>query len=220
MPAKQSPLIWQVLPMRHLVAQVPPQSMAVSVPFLIPSLQVPEGATQRPPVQVALLQSAPTPQVLPLAHLVMHEPPQSTSLSLPFLMPSVQVGSGAAQTPAEQLVLEQSALALQVLPLAHLLAQEPPQSTSVSVPFLTRSLQPGAWQTLPVHLPLWQSPSPPQAWPPPELRRLSCAPCCASARQRAWSYGQVRCVGWCSSIHHASKRDINQSLHQGMRCGR
>jgi hypothetical protein len=38
-----------------------------------------------------------------------------------------------------------------------------PQSTSVSVPFLTPSIQEGAWQTLPVQTPLWQSEALPQA---------------------------------------------------------
>ena len=35
---------------------------------------------------------------------------------------------------------------MQVLPTAHLAAQEPPQSVSVSLPFFTVSLQLGAWQ--------------------------------------------------------------------------
>jgi hypothetical protein len=39
--------------------------------------------------------------------------------------------------------------------LAHV---PPPQSTSVSAPFLTLSAQLAAWQMLPTHTPLWQSP--------------------------------------------------------------
>jgi hypothetical protein len=45
----------------------------------------------------------------------------------------------------------------QVLPLAHFVEQPPPQSTSVSVPFFTLSVQSGAWHTLLVHTPDWQS---------------------------------------------------------------
>jgi hypothetical protein len=37
------------------------------------------------------------------------------------------------------------------------LVQLPPQSTSVSVPFFTKSVQSGAWHTLFVHTPLAQS---------------------------------------------------------------
>ncbi len=138
------------MPIKHLVAQVPPQSMAVSVPFLMPSLHDPEGATQTPPVQVPLVQSVPARQVLPLAQSAAQLPPQSMSVSVPFFTPSVQVGAGAAQTPAEQLVLEQSAPTLQVLPLAHLAAQLPPQSISLSLPFLIPSAQVGSAVQIPV----------------------------------------------------------------------
>jgi hypothetical protein len=55
---------------------------------------------------------------------------------------------GAAQIPPLQLPLWQSALTLQVLPLAHLVAQLPPQSTSLSEPFFTLSSQAGFWQVL------------------------------------------------------------------------
>src|SRR5689334_17699859 len=69
----------------------------------------------------------------------MQLPPQSTSVSLPFLTPSVQ-------TP-----FEQSAPTVQTLLSAHLLQVPPPQSTSVSAPFFMPSRQvPGthlfAWQ--------------------------------------------------------------------------
>jgi hypothetical protein len=59
-------------------------------------------------------------QVLPFAHFPQVPPPQSTSVSAPFFIPSVQVGTIAAQTPLAQLALWQSTRLLQVLPLAHL----------------------------------------------------------------------------------------------------
>jgi hypothetical protein len=52
--------------------------------------------------------------------------------------------AGAWQTPPVHTPLEQSAAMLHVLPVAHLVAQLPPQSTSVSVPFLIPSLHPAA----------------------------------------------------------------------------
>jgi hypothetical protein len=78
---------------RHVPRASEPQSCA--------GVQV----TQTPPVQVPLMQSLATEQVLPLAQRG-QEPPQSTSVSVPFLMPSEQVGTtgatGAAQTPPWQ----------------------------------------------------------------------------------------------------------------------
>ncbi len=91
-----------------------------------------------------LVQSVPSEQVLPLAHLVVQEPPQSTSASSRFLIPSVHEGpdepsvkrdfvvSYLLQTPESQLLLVQSVFCEQVFSLAHLAEQLPPQSTSVS----------------------------------------------------------------------------------------
>jgi hypothetical protein len=64
------------------------------------------------------------------------------SLSVPFFTRSLQ--SGAAQRPAVQIVLVQSAPTTQTRPVAHGL-HAPPQSTSVSFPFFTRSVQ--VWGT-------------------------------------------------------------------------
>ncbi len=73
--------------MRHLVAQLPPQSFAVSVPFLMPSLQV--GAMHTPAVHLALAQSVATTQTLPVSQVGQPSPPpQSTSVSSPFCSPS------------------------------------------------------------------------------------------------------------------------------------
>ena len=45
-------------------------------------------------------QSAPAAHDRPSAHFVVHEPPQSMSVSVPFFAPSVQLG--AVQRPAWQ----------------------------------------------------------------------------------------------------------------------
>jgi hypothetical protein len=69
-----------------------------------------------------------------------HEPPQSTSVSVPFFAPSVHKGDWQVtlHTP-----LAQSPPALHASPTAHF-GQVPPQSTSDSDPFFTLSLQKGA----------------------------------------------------------------------------
>jgi hypothetical protein len=208
----------------------PPQSTSVSVPFFIPSPQL--GALQMsgfPDVsQIPLWQSLGSTHFKPLAHgpqvvppqslsvspgssilfwqefgphcpllqtwvamqseTLLHfcpsaqrghpaaVPPQSTSLSFPFLTPSagLQVGAmhrhgGAGQLfPVPQTPLVQSPGTAQFMPSAHFLpgAQLPPQSTLVSVPFFTESPQLGAWQLhggagqlfITPHTPLWQSP--------------------------------------------------------------
>jgi hypothetical protein len=108
-------------------------------------------------VQTPLLQSVPIAQVrfasqrgqVPLA------PPQSTSLSSPFLTTSEQVGiwqREPAHTP-----LRQSVGALQDAPDAQFEPQMPPQSTSDSVRLITPSLQVAGWQMALVHTRLAQS---------------------------------------------------------------
>jgi hypothetical protein len=99
------------------------------------------------PVQTLLTQSAGTLQVLVSAHLE-HEPPQSTSVSVPSFVPLVQLA--VWHLPLVQLPERQSAATEQPAPTAHLFVvlQEPPQSTSVSEPFLTVSLHAAALQTL------------------------------------------------------------------------
>lgn len=156
-PAEQTPLVQsaptvQPPPSAHLLAgaQLPPQSMPVSVPFLLLSAQV--GFWQNVPVQTLLLQSAAPPQVLPPPHFGQLAPPQSISLSVPFFVKSVQAGT--AHNEPEQTPLVQSDPTLQDRPLAHLVAQvaegakTPPQSSPVSVPFFTESGHRGAWQVL------------------------------------------------------------------------
>ncbi len=129
----------QVWPLAQLAAQLPPQSMSVSVPFFTASEQV-GSAAQSPATQLVLVQSVPARQVLPLAQSAAQLPPQSTSVSVPFLMPSEHETAGPPQTPAVQTPLVQSLPATQVLPSAHFAAQlVPPQSMAVSVPFLMPS---------------------------------------------------------------------------------
>ena len=59
--------------------------------------------------------------------------------------------------PLVQMPETQSAGAAQIFPLAHLSGQPPPQSTSVSVPFLAVSVHVAVAQRPPVHAPLVQS---------------------------------------------------------------
>src|SRR5258705_487550 len=67
-----------------------------------------------------------------------------SSVSLGKLVGRAPLTQGAAW----QWPLVQSPLPVQTLPLAHLVVHEPPQSTSVSVPFFTVSLHAGTEQTL------------------------------------------------------------------------
>src|ERR1700679_4058512 len=82
------------------------------------------------------------------------EPPQSTSVSVPFWIMSLHVA--AMQTPFVHEKLWQSVGPAQCLPRGHC-GQSPPQSTSVSTPFLMPS----------VHVPIPPAPPPPAPPPPP-----------------------------------------------------
>ncbi len=70
------------------------------------------------------------------------------------------------QTP-----LWQSAAPPHTPPAEHLGHVPPPQSTSVSLAFLTKSVQVAALQVegAPVHTPLWQSPAPAHSLPVPHF---------------------------------------------------
>jgi hypothetical protein len=91
-------------------------------------------------VHTRLAQSLFTAQAASVGHPG-QPPPQSMSVSVPFLKPSVQ--PAFAHTLPLQNVVVQSLPRLHALPTAHLVVQLPPQSTSVSLPFLTRSVQVG-----------------------------------------------------------------------------
>jgi hypothetical protein len=87
---------------------------------LVQSMDVvhaPGAAAQIPPVHVLLTQSVPVKHFMPVAHAGHIPPPQSVSVSLPSLMPSLQVFVVAEQTPAVQKPLQQLALVMHAPPL-------------------------------------------------------------------------------------------------------
>jgi hypothetical protein len=178
-----------------VAAQLPLQQAGVAPLHVVPFCHVPvasqtcvplpahcvapgEHTAHLPCTQYPLPQSVLTPHSLPRLHFA-HVPPQSTSVSAPFRSPSLH----EMQRPAaEQVLLAQSALAVQSLPSAqraHVV--EPPQSTSVSPPFFTASVHVAARHTLLVHTPLTQSPASAQPWlalqrgqvPPPQSTSVS-----------------------------------------------
>jgi hypothetical protein len=105
---------------------------------------LPSGSrTQTFEEQSLLWQSAPPMQALLVPQSLFCAshcgPPQSISVSLPSLMPSWQETQVPGLLPKQKL-LAQSTLAEQCFWSAHF-AQEPPQSTSVSFPFCTVSVQ-------------------------------------------------------------------------------
>jgi hypothetical protein len=114
--------------------------------------------------QYALVQSLAAEQVLPFGQRgQLVEPPQSTSLSPPFLTLSPQPGDW--QMPLTHRARLQSELAVHPRPSTHFGQPPPPQSLAVSVPFVTPSVQVAALHTPPVHTLLPQSLAVPQAMP-------------------------------------------------------
>src|SRR5262245_17562176 len=106
-------------------------------------------------MQTPLWQSPAPLQRWSAAHLV-HDPPQSTSLSVPFL--SASSHAAAWHTCPEQSVLAQSVPSEHALPSAQSGQSGPPQSTSVSKPSLIELVQLGALHAPPTHVPGVQSP--------------------------------------------------------------
>jgi hypothetical protein len=98
--------------------------------------------------QTPEVQSAGTAQERPFAHLLGQEPPQSTSVSVPFLKPSPQVGAAQSRVEGLQNPEVQSVDAAQPPPIPHVFPWAtqvaPPQSVPVSEPFFTPSEQVGA----------------------------------------------------------------------------
>jgi hypothetical protein len=89
-------------------------------------------------LQTLAAQSLPPVHVLPVAHFE-QVPPQSTSLSAPFLTASLQ--AAATHLLLVQTPLAQWLPALQVCPVVQRPHVDvPPQSTSLSPPFRTRSV--------------------------------------------------------------------------------
>jgi hypothetical protein len=121
----QSELTMQPCPGPHGGQVPPPQSMSVSVPFCMPSVQVAMVVVVELEVDVELDE-------------VLEE--VEVELELVELLVDVEVVVGR-QTMAEHALLVQSALTLQPCPGPHGGQEPPPQSTSVSVPFWMPSVQ-------------------------------------------------------------------------------
>jgi hypothetical protein len=140
----QSPSALQFFPspQRGQALLVPPQSTSDSLPFLSPSAHSGVVA-QTPPLQMLLAQSLARLHGLPAPQPGHTPPPQSTSTSAPSRRPSSQEGL-LQRWLAEQIKpLTQSASTPQAAPALQRVAQSPPQSRSVSLPFWTPSLQLG-----------------------------------------------------------------------------
>jgi hypothetical protein len=155
LPVVQSALELHTKPVPHALHE-PPQSTSDSLPLRTLSVQL--GGWQTV-AQTRVAQSLPVPQRLSTAHGV-HVPPQSTSLSVSFFLPSEHVagmGAGVAHSDATQVTLLQSASWVQCS-LNGPGSQLPPQSTSVSEPLASPSVQVGAATQMPAsHKPLSQS---------------------------------------------------------------
>jgi hypothetical protein len=117
-------------------------------------------------VHTPLWQSPATTQVLPFAQSPQDGPPQSTSVSLPFFTVSLQPAPWQTFGVPLQTLLIQSPATLHVLPVPQSPHVPPPQSTSVSAPFLTTSEHVGAWQVT-LQTPLEQSFGAPHVLPVP-----------------------------------------------------
>jgi hypothetical protein len=128
--------------------------MSVSVPFLTVSMHV---GVRHVTLQTPLTQSAATRHVLLATHLGHTVPPQSTSVSAPFLCVSAQVAVVQVLVVGEQKLVLQSAATAHPWPDPQFVEHVPPQSRSVSTPFLTPSVHVGAAQRLFTHDPVVQS---------------------------------------------------------------
>src|SRR4051812_14496726 len=110
--------------------------MSVSAPFLAPSRHCVATHSSVLALQNVLTQSGPVRQALPVAHFVAQAPAQSTSVSAPSLAPSRHWVATQSLVTVLQNVLVQSELATHFFPVAHLPQVLPPQSVSVSPPFI------------------------------------------------------------------------------------
>src|SRR5438105_4890542 len=95
--------------------------------------------THLPPVHLVLMQSRACRQVLPTAHGVQTPPPQSMSVSLKFLRPSLQKAERSTHEPPPMLFVRhepdlQSRPDVQLSPGSQGGHSVPPQSTSDSSP--------------------------------------------------------------------------------------
>ena len=152
-PLMQSLLLRQPKPMKHFCAQLPPQSVAVSSPFCVPSWHDASGPgagagalseTQTLDAHMPVTQSPLTAQPLPTPQSSAQLPPQSLAVSSPSLTPLKHDDPGGGALPPSQTFNEhdpllQSLLLTQPKPMPHFAAQLPPQSLAVSSPFCTPS---------------------------------------------------------------------------------
>jgi hypothetical protein len=123
--------------------RVPATHAPTSVPHGVVAPLVPHvEARHTLPEQIIDEQSASRRHALVAAHAPQVVPPQSMSVSSPFCTPSPQ--PGAVQTfgmVVEHEPLVQSPLTMHERPSEHVAHMPPPQSTSVSAPLRTVSLQ-------------------------------------------------------------------------------
>ena len=115
-------------------------------PVIGSAVPVAAAGTQRVFVHLPLAQSLGLTHVSAGAHFLAQVAPQSTVGSLPFLTPSVQLGAWQRWVVAGHTWLVQSFGSRQPRLSAQGLLQLDPQSTSVSLPFFTPSLQLVGWQ--------------------------------------------------------------------------
>ena len=112
---------------------------------MTPSLH--DGWLHTPNRHTPLAQSVFSTHSSKLAHLDEQLPPQSVSVSSPFATPSVQVAAKHTFVPSESHTrVTQSSPVEQPASTGHLLHTPPPQSTAVSMPFITASVHVGAVQ--------------------------------------------------------------------------
>jgi len=105
------------------------------------SEQVGVWQTRGKPPQILLVQSVPARHALPLAHFGQSGPPQSTAVSDPFLMASVQLGKEHNFDRVSHLPLRQSLFTKHAMAAPQGEHAGPPQSTAVSVLFFWPSVQ-------------------------------------------------------------------------------
>jgi hypothetical protein len=117
-------------------------------------------------LQNPLAQSVAAAHFFPSTHFP-QLPPQSTSVSLAFLNPSLQLGAAHINIVGLQNPFAQSAATKQALPSTHFGHFAPPQSIAVSDPSFVPFEQPGPTQTPPVHKLVSQSSAVTQCRPAP-----------------------------------------------------
>lgn len=127
-------------------AHSPPQSTSVSAPLRTASTH--EGGSHRSSRQIRLSQSEACWQIAPAPQPAQSPPPQSMSVSSRFVKPSSQVGhwqegpsSGGRRLSSKQNPVSQSECCRHCSRISQGRQSAPPQSTSVSSPFLRLSPQ-------------------------------------------------------------------------------